>query len=115
MKTKYDNLAIIWQPKFTTDEFIVDRKKQKGKNYNYILVCCAPSYNGLWKYKVDPNKNYGTFINKSVICTCIPVEDCEKVHDLEYFKGTELEGAIRSEQNRWFKQTKKVRRQDWMF
>ena len=111
---KYNNIAIIWQPHFITECFRVDKKKQMGKKTNYIVVCCSPSYNGVWKYDVDPDKTYEQVKNKSVICRCVPIDECEHIGGFEVITDKDLIKVIKNEQKKWFETNGKTKKPDWM-
>ena len=109
---KYNNVAIIWQPHFLTDCFRVDIKKQQGKEKNYIIVCCSPSYNGIWVHE-NTDKQYDLVKNKSLICKCIPTNDCIYIGGFEKIKDKDLIKEIKNEQKKWLKATGKQKKPDW--
>jgi hypothetical protein len=111
---KYNNIAIIWQPKFITDEFIVDKRKLSGDEVNYIIVCCSPSYNGVWKFVRNKYKQYETYTNKSVICECIPIEECIFLGGLEGIKNKTIIKEIRNEQKKFLKMQGREDKPDWL-
>lgn len=109
---KYNNIAIIWQPHYMSDCFRVNVKKQRGYE-NYIIVCCSPSFNGLWKYEVEEGSEYDEVKNKSITCRCVPVSDCIYIGGFEKIKDKDLLKEIKNEQKKWLKATGKEKKPDW--
>ena len=80
-----------------------------GKETNYIIVCCSPSYNGVWKYNVNPEKKYDIYKNKSLICQCVPTSDCEYIGGFEIIKDKDLLKEVKNEQKKWIKASGKTK------
>ena len=92
------NIAVIWQPHFNTNCFRVAVKKQMGDKVNYIVVCCSPEYNGVYKWNPAGKKSFEIWDNNGQKCYCVPVGECEFVQTLESIKTPELIKEIKKNQ-----------------
>jgi len=83
-KVVTNNLAFIYRPKeknpFTGNfdyEYLVPSViSQQGKYWNYIVVTCYPSGNGVYAWKASDKKKYNTWMNGKMPCYYIPRSDC---------------------------------------
>ena len=96
-----NNIAFIYEPHFNTSKFRVAVKNQQGNNYNYIVVSCSPSYNGVWRYKAERRATYDCWKNNTLSCYCVPIEDCEKIKELKDIENTDIIKKIKKQQKNW--------------
>jgi len=79
-----NNLAFVYRPKeknpFTGNwdsEYLCPSViSQQGKYWNYIVVTCCPSLNGVYAWKAQDKKKYKTWTNGKLECYYIPKSDC---------------------------------------
>ena len=109
-----NDLAIVWLPHFMTGCFRVAVNKQQGKESNYIIICCSPEYNGIWKWKTEDKKHFTKWTNNGTVCYCIPMEYCEKIQELEDIKNPELRREVRKNQENFCKKFRKSTNQTWI-
>ena len=69
-----------------------------GKNVNYVVVCCSPEYNGVWKWHPERKSQYSIWNNNGQRCYCVPVSECEFVQTLESIKTPEIIKEIKKNQ-----------------
>ena len=108
-----NNIVLIWQPHFNTLCFRVNKKKQTSMKKNYIVVCCSPSYNGIYSWDGYKRKYYDTWVNNRVECWCVPIEHCKFEGDLSIIKNKDMIKQVIAEQEKWFKKYDKKRRPSW--
>lgn len=109
------NVALIFQPHFKTNCFRVAIDKQLGDNYNYVIVTCCPTYNGVYKYPRKNAKDYEVWKNKSIECYCVPIKDCVMVQELTDIKNESLIKEIRRQQKKWLSINEYVKgKPEWM-
>lgn len=108
-----NNIAYIFQPHYNTGMFRVAKRDQFGKHFNYIVVTCSPSYNGVWKYSVKNLKDYKIWSNDGLICYCVPIDDCEKIMTLDEVDNPTVIKNIKLQQKKWCK-LNNSEREDWM-
>lgn len=113
------NVSYIWAPKFISpfgdDEiYLVPAvSDQQGKENNYIVVCCSPSYNGLYKCPAAEYKNFETWTNNKRKCYYVPISKCEYVKPLEDIQMTPVREKIRKIQLTWQKNKNRKNTPDW--
>ena len=58
------NVSYTWEPKWVTEDkvpcLVPAVMNQKGVEWNYVIVCCSPAYNGVWRYKAEEAKKLKT-------------------------------------------------------
>lgn len=114
------NVAFVYQPHFMSRSFRANLENQQGTKNNYIVVTCAPAFNGLYKYPAGETKSYRLWQNKSVTCVCVPISACEKIKDLDEITEPELIEGIKRQQEKWYKNEvddnkhKYTSKPDWM-
>lgn len=109
-----NNVAYLWTPHFNSGCFRVDINKQKGKNVNYIIVCCSPSYNGVWKWRPEDSKYFAKWANNGIQCWCVPIEYCEKVQELNEITTPEIIKEIKKNQKAYIKKYREKENQKWI-
>lgn len=115
------NIAYIYEPHFKTSMFRVATKEQQGSEFNYIVVTCSPSYNGVWKYKSSNKSNYDIWMNGKLPCFCVPISDCCKIKELTELTNSAIINRVKKQQSDWLKSNVKNRdyiykngKPDWM-
>ena len=111
------NISYIWVPKYVSpfgdnEVYLTPgANEQKGSEYNYIVVCCSPSFNGVYKCKSENYKNYSTWINNKKKCYYVPINDCELFKKLDEIKNTDTLKTIKKVQSDYkkFKERKKLK------
>lgn len=96
-----NNTCAVYQPHFNTMCFRPAISNQMGTKYNYIIVTCAPSFNGVWKYDADKTKTFETIYNGKVKCYQVPINECEKIKELKDLTNETIVAEIRRFQNSW--------------
>lgn len=115
----YTNVAYTWQPKFVSpfgdkEVYLVPRvNDQKGDDYNYIVVCCSPSYNGLYKWPSKEAKNLKKFNNHGKWCYYVPFKICEFVKPLSEVQTKSNQEKIEQVQEAWYNYTKPKKLPSW--
>lgn len=114
------NVAYIYQPHFKSKCFRVATKDQQGKKYNYIIVTCSPTYNGVWKYRVPRMLYFNIWKNGNIPCYCVPIADCEFVKPLNEITNTNILNKVIKQQKQWYNNNIKnrnynyVEKPDWL-
>jgi len=113
------NVSYIWAPKFISpyndnEVYLVPAvEDQQGKENNYIVVCCSPSYNGLYKCPVKLYKDFDTWMNKKKKCYYIPISKCEYVKPLKEIEMSTVINKIKKNQRNWMKFQKRKKIPEW--
>lgn len=98
----YSNVAVIMQPHYMTNCFRVSTNLQvNGGEFNYIIVTCSPTWNGMYRYPAKNTSNYKIWTNKKRPCYCVPVGDCTKFKELNEIQDETLLKEIREQQEYW--------------
>lgn len=114
-----NNISYIWVPKwvspFGDDEvyLVPGVKEQQGKNINYIIVCCSPSYNGVYKCNTEYYKDFATWKNNKKNCYYVPLSKCEFVKTLNDISNSEVIKQIKKVQQAWKSYNKPKKIPDW--
>lgn len=120
MVNRLGNIAYIYQPHFNSKCFRVATKDQQGNNYNYIVVTCSPTYNGIWKYPATKTSSFDIWKNGSVPCYCVPIDNCEFVKPLDKIADKNILNKVIKQQKQWYNNNIKNRdytyfeKPDWL-
>ncbi len=89
---------------------------QKGDTTNYIIICCSPAYNGVYKYDAKRIGEYQIIPNGKRNCFVVPFKDLLFHSTLEDFikKVPQAYDVIDSEQVEFCKRYRKNPKQNWM-
>ena len=96
------NTCYIYQPHFNSDCFRVTKIDQQGKPLNYVVVCCAPSYNGVYSWDAKKAEKYSSWKNGSLDCYCVPIKDCTFMKSLESLENPEVIKKVKKMQKNWY-------------
>jgi len=110
----WTNIVILWQPHFETLSFRVSCDKQKDREQNYIIVCCSPTYNGVYSWDATKKDDYDIWINKTRPCYCVPIQDCKYLGPLEKIKSQEIRKEVLKAQKKYLKTVKRQKEPDWL-
>ena len=120
-KTTPDNFAFIYRPKEKNPyngnwdyEYLVPAvKNQKGKNHNYIVVTCAPQYNGVYAW--DASKKYDTWQNGKLLCYYVPRSECvyKTFDEIPERMREMIKPEVIKQQKQWF--TNQVKNRDYTY
>lgn len=103
-----NNCAFTWMPKWVSPfgdkkvYFVPRIKDQKGQEWNYIVVCCSPSYNGLWKWPSKEAKHLMKWNNHGTMCYYVPVDICEFVKPIEDIQMLDVKKKAIETQRNWY-------------
>lgn len=110
---KYKDLAIVFEPHFMTRKVRASVDNQQGKEWNFVLITCSPSNNGLYKYPASLCKDYSIWSNRGRECYEIPMRDLEMVKELGDIKRPDLIEEIKKSQKEWLKISKRKSVPEW--
>lgn len=108
-----NNISYIWEPHYMSGCVRVDVNKQQSDDWNFVIVCCSPLYNGSYRWKGTDRDKWETVKNGKITCYCIPLTQLEKspksLHELpDIYKP-----MIKQTQEDWFNFGKRKNRPDW--
>ena len=126
-----NNISFIYGPKHKnpfTDEFddkyLVPAIKDQQGVWNYIVVTCSPSYNGVYKWNHMDKKKCKPWMNGKLPCYYVPRDICKciKFDELDMSKpiNQKIIEEVKKMQKKWYKgETKgheeyKIKKPDWM-
>lgn len=95
------NIAYIFQPHFKTMKLRPSCSEQRGTDFNYVVVTCSPSYNGIWKWDATKKEKYETWNNNNRLCYCVPLSECVKVKELDEITNPEILNGIAYTRKLW--------------
>lgn len=129
-----NNIAYTYGPKLKNPEtgewdskYLVPAVKDQQGVWNYIVVTCSPSYNGVYRW--NKMQNIGTnkwkkWSNGKTICYYIPRDACKfkRFDELDMSKpvNQKLIEEVKKQQEKWFKggvkgkDAYKKKKPDWM-
>lgn len=107
------NIAFLWEPHNITKCARVAVSKQQGKDWNYIIICCSPERNGVYKYSANNTANYSIWTNKTMPCYEVPMTDLQFVQTLESITTASIINEIKKQQKAWCKKYR-AKTQPWM-
>ena len=113
------NVSYIWMPKFISpfgdkETYLVPGvKEQQGTEWNYIVVCCSPSYNGLYRCPASEYKNFKTWENNLKKCYYVPISKCEFVKPLEDIEMEVVRNRVHKIQSNWYKKSGRTKVPKW--
>lgn len=106
------NVAYVWEPHNLTGTVRAACYLQR-EAVNYIIICCSPSRNGVWRWKLPENGEFPTVImNGKLPCYVVNFSDMEFVQPLDSIKNPAMRKRIRKEQEDWAKRFRH-KDQDW--
>lgn len=120
LNERRNNVAYTWTPKWVSPfgdkkvYFVPRIENQKGKEWNYIVICCSPSYNGLWKWPAKEAKNLRKWNNNGRMCYYVPLDICEFVKPISEIQMTDVKQEALKTQENWYDYTKPQRWPTWM-
>ena len=120
MVNDMSNIAYIYQPHFKTQSFRSATKDQQGKIYNYIVVTCSPTYNGVWKYDSNKTALFDIWHNGNIPCYCVPMCECEFIKSLNEITNKNILNKVIKQQKQWYNNNIKnrnynyVEKPDWL-
>ena len=100
-KKEYNNISFTYQPNFNTRTLRPLVSEQKGNKWNFVVVTCSETYNGVYKYPASKTKEFDTWgsgRNKRYI---VPISDCEKIKELNQITNKETLTIIKEQQSLW--------------
>lgn len=112
MKNSYSDVAFVWEVHHLTNKVRVGVSNQQGVKDNFVVICCTPSMNGLYKWDARNKSNYSMITNNRKTCYCVPIEDLKFINKLEDMPES-LKKIAKSMQEDWFKFYKKKNEPDW--
>lgn len=112
MKNTYKDIAFIWQVHNLSSMARVGVTNQRGEVYNYVVICCMPSKNGVYSWKASNKDKYGLIMNNKKPCYCVPIEDLQFVCSLEDMPET-LKKFVKKSQQEWLKYVERDKKPDW--
>ena len=107
-------IAIIWTPHFKTQCFRVACDRQMSAEKNYIVVCCSPTYNGIYSWDAKKKKDYEVWPNNGRDCYCVPIEDCHFEGDLDLITNKDFYNEVRKAQMKYLKTVKREKEPEWL-
>ena len=102
MVNSLKNVAYIYQPHFKSNCFRSATKDQQGKKYNYVVVTCSPTYNGVWKYDSNKSSSFSVWTNGNTPCYCVPISECEFVKSLKDISNVDTLNKVIAQQKQWY-------------
>ena len=114
------NTCYIYQPHFNTNCFRVAKREQQGREDNYVVVCCSPKFNGVYRWNPLNAEKYSSWKNGSLDCYCVPVKDCIYIKSLENLTNPDVIKHVKKLQKKWFENEVRNRnyeytkRPEWM-
>lgn len=102
------NIAIVWQPKWVEHEIWPAVRNSKGKETNYIIVCCSEEKNGIYSWDPSIIPNLELVMNGKIPCYRVPLDALTWCRDLDSTKGSFLRSLVRQEQQAFIKYKRKV-------
>ena len=126
-----NNISFTFTPKGKNPEtnewdyrYLVPAVKDQQGEANFIIVCCHPTLNGVYRWEKKEGKKYKVWDNHGKACYYIPRDDCEyrSFDELDMTKpiNQKLIEKVKQIQNKWYKgETKghgayKRQKPDWM-
>lgn len=107
------NTCYIYQPHYNSNCLRVAKKEQQGKPYNYVVVCCSPSSNGVYRWESIKAEKFSSWKNGSLDCYCVPLEECTYIKSLENLENPEVIKSVKKLQKKWF--NNQVRNRDYEY
>jgi len=107
-------IAIIWQMHNLTNSFRVACDRQMSKNKNYIVVCCSPSYNGIYSWDASKKNEYDIWNNNGRDCYCVPLEECHFEGDLSKITNKDFYNEVRKSQLKFLKMVGREKEPKWL-
>lgn len=112
MKNNYKDVAFVWEVHHLTNKVRVGVSNQQGIDENFVVICCTPSMNGLYKWDAKNKSNYSLVTNNRKSCYCVPVDDLKFISRLNDMP-VDLINIAKGMQEDWFKFNNKAKKPEW--